>query len=103
MAVTLALAGACTIFAAGDKIAETGTMSARQRALTAMVDKHAKAQILVIDALLKDSAAQAKSIVAKFKPRYPSIKAYLKATDEFFLDCEAVTYDKNGEARVKFK
>lgn len=63
----------------------------------------AKAQILVIYALLKDSAAQAKSIVAKFKPRYPSIKAYLKAADGFFLDCEAVTYEKDGSARVKYR
>ncbi|MBO7721906.1 MAG: M20/M25/M40 family metallo-hydrolase [Kiritimatiellae bacterium] len=60
----------------------------------------AKAQLLVIDALLKNSAAAAKGVIAKFKPLYPSIKAYLKAADEFFLDCEAVQYDKDGNATV---
>ncbi len=60
----------------------------------------AKAQILVVDALLKDSAAAAKDILAKFKPRYPSIKAYLKANDKFFLDREGVTYDKDGHGSV---
>ena len=62
----------------------------------------AKAQVLVIDALLKDSAAAAKDIVAKFKPRYPSIKDYLKAIDEIFLDREAVTYDKDGHGSVHY-
>lgn len=62
----------------------------------------AKAQVLVLDALLKDSAAAAKDVVGKFKPRYPSIKAYLKATDEMFLDCEAVTYDQDGRGAVRY-
>ena len=62
----------------------------------------AKAQVLVLDELLKNSAAAAMDIVAKFKPRYPSIKDYLKVADEIFLDCDAVTYDKDGGARVKW-
>ncbi len=62
----------------------------------------AKAQLLVLDALLRDSAVAASEIVGKFKPRYPSIKAYLEATDEFFLDQEAVTYDKDGHASVRW-
>ena len=39
---------------------------------------------------------------AKFKPPYPSIKDYLKAADEFFLDREAVTYDKDGHGSVRY-
>ena len=62
----------------------------------------AKAQLLVVDALLKDSAAAAKEIVGKFKPRYPSIKDYLKAADEIFLDREAVVYDKDGHGSVRY-
>jgi len=62
----------------------------------------AKAQVLVLDALLKDAAAAAKEIIGKFKPRYPTVKAYLKATDELFLDREAVTYDKDGHATVHY-
>jgi len=62
----------------------------------------AKAQILVVDALLKDSAAAAKDVIDRFKPAYPSIKAYLKETDGIFLDCEAVTYDKDGHGSVRY-
>ena len=62
----------------------------------------AKAQLVVIDALLKDSAAAAKEIIGKFKPKYPSIKDYLKANDEFFLDREAVTYDSDGYGSVRY-
>ena len=62
----------------------------------------AKAQILIVDALLKESAAAAKGIIGKFKPRYPSIKDYLKAVDELFLDREAVTYDKDGHGSVRY-
>lgn len=63
----------------------------------------AKAQLLVVDALLKDSAAAANGVIANFKPPYPSIKAYLQAADEFFLDREAVEYDKDGNAIVHLK
>ena len=62
----------------------------------------AKAQILVVDTLLRDSAAAAKEVISKFKPPYPSIKDYLKAADEFFLDREAVTYDKDGHGSVRY-
>ena len=62
----------------------------------------AKAQILVVDALMRNSAAAAKEIVAKFKPRYPSIKAYLESVDGIFLDCEAVTYDEDGHGSVRY-
>lgn len=63
----------------------------------------AKAQMLVVDALLKDSAMAAKEIVGKFKPPYPSIEDYLKAADEIFLDREAVTYDEDGTPTVNLR
>ena len=62
----------------------------------------AKAQILVVDALLRDSAAAARDVIAKFKPPYPSIAAYLKTVDEVFLDREAVVYDKDGHGSVRY-
>lgn len=62
----------------------------------------AKAQLVVLDALLKNSAAAAKDVIAKFKPRYPSIKAYLKSIDELFFDKEAVVYDENGRATTQY-
>ena len=63
----------------------------------------AKVQVLVLDALLKDSAAAAKEIIAKFKPKFASIVDYLKANDEFFLDQEGVVYDKDGNASVRYQ
>ena len=62
----------------------------------------AKVQILVVDALLRDSAAAAKDVIGKFKPRYPSIADYLKTVDEIFLDREAVEYDKDGHGSVRY-
>ena len=62
----------------------------------------AKAQILVLDALLRDSASSAREIIGKFKPRYPSIRAYLEAADEIFLDSEAVEYGDDGRASVRY-
>ena len=62
----------------------------------------AKAQILVLDALLKDSAAAATRIIADFNPRFPSIRDFLEADDEFFLDREAVSYDEGGHASVHY-
>lgn len=62
----------------------------------------AKAQIIVLDGLLGNSAEAAKDIVSKFKPRYPSIEAYLKANDELILDCDAVAYDIDGHGCVHY-
>ena len=62
-----------------------------------------KAQLFVADALLRDDAAAARKIIADYKPRYPSIKAYLDAINELFLDKDAVQYDEHGNATVDFQ
>ncbi len=62
-----------------------------------------KAQLFVADALLRDDAAAARKIIADYKPQYPSIKAYLDAINELFLDKDAVQYDEHGNATVDFQ
>ncbi len=62
----------------------------------------AKAQLFVIDALLRDGAAAAEEIIAGYTPRYPSIGAYFEAVDRLFLDKDAVRYDQNGRAAVDY-
>lgn len=62
----------------------------------------AKAQLLLTDALLKDGAAAARSIVENYKAPYASIPEYLAAIDTLFLDKEAVTYNEDGSATVVF-
>lgn len=56
----------------------------------------AKAQVLIIDALLKDHAAKAKSVIEKAHPVYPSFRAYFDAVDTFFMDRNLVAYDENN-------
>ena len=62
----------------------------------------AKAQLLVVDALLCDGAAEAKSIIENYDPLYPSIKAYFESIDELIIDKDAVVYDEKGNATVDF-
>lgn len=50
-----------------------------------------------------DDAAAARKIIADYKPQYPSIKAYLDAINELFLDKDAVQYDEHGNATVDFQ
>lgn len=56
----------------------------------------AKAQLLMLDALLRDQAAVALQVVRSAKPQYPSIRAYLDAIDALTKDQEAVTYQADG-------
>ena len=62
----------------------------------------AKAQLLLTDALLREEAAAARSILKNYKPMYSSIPEYLAAIDTMFLDKEAVTYNEDGSATVTF-
>lgn len=62
----------------------------------------AKAQLLLADALLKDGAAAARSIIQNYKPPYASISEYLAAIDTLVLDKEAVAYNEDGSATVVF-
>ncbi|MCR5373067.1 MAG: hypothetical protein K6E41_06325, partial [Solobacterium sp.] len=68
-----------------------------------MVVNSAKGQLFVIDALLSDDAANAKRIIANYKPVYGSIKEYFDDVNDFFLDKDAVVYDEKGNATVDFK
>ncbi|MBQ6593008.1 MAG: hypothetical protein IJH98_08985, partial [Solobacterium sp.] len=68
-----------------------------------MVVNSAKGQLFVIDALLSDDAANAKQIIANYKPVYGSIKEYFDDVNDFFLDKDAVVYDEKGNATVDFK
>ena len=61
-----------------------------------------KAQALVLDALLKEDAAQAKMILAEYQPRFASIRAYLESLNEIFLEKEAVQYDEAGHVTIDF-
>ncbi|MBE6884380.1 MAG: amidohydrolase [Ruminococcaceae bacterium] len=63
----------------------------------------AKAQLFVVDALLSNNAAEAKEIIAEYKPQYPSIKEFLEELDGFIMDKNAVVYDENGNATVDFQ
>ena len=63
----------------------------------------AKAQLLLLDALLSGGAKKAKHIIENYRPLYPSIKDYLTALDNVILDKEAVIYDEAGNAKVDFK
>lgn len=62
----------------------------------------AKAQLLLTEALLREDAAAARSILKNYKPMYSSIPEYLAAIDTMFLDKEAVTYNEDGSATVTF-
>lgn len=62
----------------------------------------AKGQLLVLDALLENDAAEARAICAEFKPRYASVQAYLDSLNEIFLDKEAVQYDAAGHVTIDF-
>ena len=62
----------------------------------------AKAQLLVVDALLSGEAAKAKNIVENYKPVYPSIKAYFEDINNLILDKDAVVYDEDGRVTVDF-
>lgn len=62
----------------------------------------AKAQLFIADALLGDNAAAARKIIAGYQPAFPSIRAYLDAIDEIFLDKDAISYGENDSVNVSF-
>ncbi|MCF0151192.1 MAG: amidohydrolase [Firmicutes bacterium] len=63
----------------------------------------AKAQLFVADALLSNDAANAKKILADFKPQFASIPEYFAYINQLMLDKDAVKYDENGNATVDFQ
>lgn len=62
----------------------------------------AKAQLFVADQLLMDDAANAKRIIANYKPQFPSIAAYFEEMDKLFLDKDAVIYSEDGKVTLDY-
>ena len=62
-----------------------------------------KIHLFLIDALLSQNAEKAQWILSEYKPKYPSIDAYLKALDDFFLDKDAVQYDNQGNVNIDYR
>ncbi len=60
----------------------------------------AKAQMLLIDSLLQDDAANARQVLAKARPPYSSIKAYLAATEKLSYDLDSVVYRPDGSLEI---
>ncbi len=61
----------------------------------------AKAQLLMVEALLQNGAEKAQSIIKGCKPLYPSIKAYLADIDQLVCDLEAVNYAEDGTIQIR--
>ena len=69
---------------------------------SACVDS-AKAQLVLLDLLMRDNAAEANRVIAEKKLRYATYKDYFKALDELTLDQEkAVQYNEDGSDTLRF-
>ena len=55
-----------------------------------------KVQLLLLELLLQNNAAEAQSIVDNYTPVYSSLEAYLRDLDRLMIDKEAVTYQDDG-------
>lgn len=62
----------------------------------------AKAQLLIADRLLSGQAEMAQKVISGHKPLYPSVEAFLKELERFYLEADAVQYQANGEAVLKW-
>lgn len=56
----------------------------------------AKAQVLILRALLENDAARAREVVQNAKPHFASVKEYTDFLDSLFLDVDAVEYREDG-------
>lgn len=65
--------------------------------------KSAKLQVGVLAHLLENDAALAKKVIAEKEVQYPSIEAYLEATEELRFHGEAIHYSPDGTINVKIK
>lgn len=63
--------------------------------------RSAQGQILMAVELLKDNAAQAKVVMERFRPVYPSKEAYFETMDQLLADRNLVEYTETG-ATVNF-
>jgi len=60
------------------------------------------AQVAAVCALLENDAEKAKQVKANAKPLYPSAKDFLAAIDSIVLEGDAITYNDDGTAAVRW-
>lgn len=64
--------------------------------------RSAGAQLTLAAKLLSDGAAEAKRVVANYKPLYGGKEGYFKLMDQRFRDWELVDYTAEGEAEIHY-
>ncbi len=62
----------------------------------------AKVQLNMLSLLLGNGAERAKKVIAEYKPVFASKEAYFEAMENLRLDCTAVAYESDGQARLTF-
>jgi len=60
-----------------------------------------KVQLILLELLLENDAAEAREIVRQFKPVYPNLEAYLADLDSLMIDKDAVTMNSDGTALLQ--
>lgn len=59
-----------------------------------------KVQLVLLELLLKDQAAEAKHIIQNFTPLYNSLEAYLADLDRLMVDKDAVQINDDGTVLI---
>jgi len=60
----------------------------------------AKAELLIVDALLSNGAAKAKSIIEGYKPLVPTMAEYVAKSEHMFGKRVSSIYEEDGNYRV---
>jgi hypothetical protein len=60
-----------------------------------------KVQLLLLELLLQNNAAEAQSIVDNYTPVYNSLEAYLRDLDRLMIDKDAVEYRDDGTVLLR--
>jgi len=60
-----------------------------------------KVQLILLELLLENDAAEAREIVRQFKPVYPNLEAYLADLGSLMIDKDAVTMNSDGTALLQ--
>ena len=55
-----------------------------------------KVQLVLLELLLQNDAAEARTIVENYRPVYASLEDYLKDLDRLMIDKDAVEYRDDG-------
>ena len=63
----------------------------------------AKVQLLMVDLLLGNGAAEAKAIVENYKPVYNSVAEYMADLDRLMIDKDAVKMNEDGTITLNYK